>query len=99
MNEELEKRNNFLLGIVLTLATIVVGLVSYVFYTENTTLFRQPNRCEYNGWAYADKEIYDSADGCNVCFCHNGETVCTEKVCTEEETSYCDDGTICPVTE
>jgi len=99
MNEELEKKNNFLFGIILTLATIIVGLVSYIFYTENTTLFNKPNRCEYNGWAYANKETYASVDGCNVCFCYDGETVCTEKVCNEDDISYCDDGTVCPIVE
>ena len=97
MDNELEKKNNFLTGIIITLATITIGLISYVFYTENTSLFREPNRCEYNGWAYADKETYPSVDGCNLCFCYDGETVCTEKECSPESTEYCDDGSVCPV--
>jgi len=98
MDEKTEKKINFLYGILITLGTIVVGLVSYIFYTENTTLFKEPNRCEYNGWAYADKEVYDSVDGCNTCFCYDGETICTEKACTNtNEVKYCDDGTVCPV--
>ncbi|MDX9739424.1 MAG: hypothetical protein RBT33_03665 [Candidatus Dojkabacteria bacterium] len=97
MDNELEKKNNFLTGVIITLATITIGLISYVFYTENTSLFREPNRCEYNGWAYADKETYTSIDGCNTCFCYDGETVCTEKACAPESTKYCDDGTVCPV--
>ncbi len=98
MNEEKEKKINFLYGMAITLATIVVGLISYIFYTSNTSLFKEANRCEYNGWAYADKETYDSIDGCNTCFCYNGETVCTEKACTAETTpELCGDGTVCPI--
>ena len=98
MNEEIEKKINFLYGILITLGTIVVGLVSYILYTENVDLFKEPNRCEYYGWAYADKEFYDSIDGCNTCFCYNGETICTDKACeSTNEVKYCDDGTVCPV--
>jgi len=98
MNEEIEKKINFLYGVLITLGTIVIGLVSYIFYTENVEIFKEPNRCEYNGWAYANKEIYESADGCNTCFCYSGETICTEKACNSiNEVKYCDDGTVCPV--
>lgn len=90
-----EKNTNFAYGIAITLATIVIGLVSYIYYSENLTNLKEAPRCEYNGWAYSDKEIYDSSDGCNVCFCHSGETICTENECNEPE--LCDDGTVCPV--
>ncbi|MGI6423339.1 MAG: hypothetical protein ACOX0X_01805 [Candidatus Dojkabacteria bacterium] len=93
---EIEKKVDFLTGLTITLGTIIVGLVSYIFYTENTEIFIEPKRCEYNGWAYADKEIYEATDGCNICFCHSGESVCSEKTCTEENTKYCSDGTLCP---
>lgn len=79
--EDIEKRKNFLLGLCITLGTIVIGLISFLFYMNKVE--STPNRCEYNGWAYADKDIYDSSDGCNTCFCHNGETICTLKACTE----------------
>lgn len=92
-----EKKIDFLTRVVITLATVIIGLVSYIFYTENTNLFVEAKRCEYNGWAYADKETYESIDGCNVCFCSNGETICTEKQCEDTSTKFCDDGTVCPV--
>lgn len=93
--EEENKKYEFVFGLAITLGTIVIGLASYVFYSENTTRFTQAPRCEYNGWAYADKQTYDSSDGCNVCFCHSGETICTQNECNTPE--LCDDGTVCPV--
>jgi len=80
-----EKERNFALGLAITLGTIVLGLISYIFFTSNTLPTKEPPRCEYNGWAYADKEIFDSSDGCNICFCHTGETICTENVCKEKD--------------
>lgn len=74
-------RNPFLLGLCIALGTLVIGLVSFLLYT--TQVKKDPPRCEYNGWAYANGEIYDSTDGCNTCFCNSGNTVCTEKACGE----------------
>lgn len=79
-----DKGKNFAYGLSITLATIVLGLISYIFYTSNTLIPKEAPRCEYNGWAYADKETFDSTDGCNTCFCHTGETVCTKKSCDEK---------------
>jgi hypothetical protein len=84
MNEDTTKKADFLLGIVITLSTIIIGLVSYIFYTENIELFTEPKRCEYNGWSYANKETYQSIDECNTCICVDGETVCTLMECVEE---------------
>jgi hypothetical protein len=81
MNEDTQKKIQFLYGVIITMGTIIVGLISYIFYTENSELFKQPNKCEYNGWAYSDGETYKSIDGCNTCFCSDGETVCTEMAC------------------
>ncbi len=77
------KGRNFAISLSITLGTIVIGLISYIIFTSTNTSIKETPRCEYNGWAYADKEIFDSADGCNVCFCHSGETICTKEVCTE----------------
>ncbi len=82
MDEKIQKKINTLYGVIITMGTIIVGLISYIFYTENIPLFREPKRCEYNGWAYAHKEIYQSVDGCNTCFCSNGDTICTEMACS-----------------
>lgn len=90
-----EGKKDFVLGIAITLGTIVIGLISYILYTENISRFQETPRCEYNGWAYADKEVYDSIDGCNICFCHTGETICSNDDCDTPE--LCDDGTVCPV--
>lgn len=90
-----EKNTNFAYTISITLATIIIGLVSYIYYTENSSKLRETPKCEYNGWAYEDKQTFSSSDGCNVCFCHSGETICTQNKCDTPE--LCDDGTVCPV--
>ncbi|NLZ24806.1 hypothetical protein GX888_03640 [Candidatus Dojkabacteria bacterium] len=79
-----EKNKTFGYGLSVTLATIVIGLVSYIYYTSNILPNKQPPRCEYGGWAYADKETFESLDGCNTCFCHTGEIICTERECIED---------------
>ncbi|HOF78871.1 MAG TPA: hypothetical protein PLA45_00725 [Candidatus Dojkabacteria bacterium] len=80
------KDNPFLLGLSITLGTIVIGLISFLIYTNQVS--KEPLRCEYNGWAYADGEIYDSTDGCNTCFCNDGKTVCTEKACAAKTCTF-----------
>lgn len=75
---------SFAYGLAITLGTIVLGLISYIFYTSNILTTQQGERCEYNGWAYADKELFESADGCNTCFCHTGDVVCTQVACEED---------------
>ncbi|MBP6976446.1 hypothetical protein KBB42_02535 [Candidatus Dojkabacteria bacterium] len=82
---EEDKGKNFAFALAITLGTIVLGLISYIFFTSNTLIKKEPPRCEYYGWAYADKEIFDSQDGCNTCFCHTGEIVCTQEVCNQGE--------------
>lgn len=77
------KGKNFAISLSITLGTIVIGLVSYIFYTSTAISKKEAPRCEYNGWAYADKEIFDSADECNTCFCHLGETICTTNECLD----------------
>ena len=79
---------NFTLGLSITLGTIVIGLVSYILYTENTFQPVEASMCEYGGWAYSDKEVFDSTDGCNTCFCHSGEVVCTQRDCNTEGCEY-----------
>lgn len=81
------KESSFLLGLCITLGTIVIGLASFLFYT--TYIPKESPRCEYNGWAYANGQIYDSTDGCNTCFCNGGNTVCTEKACLEKSPTSC----------
>jgi len=85
MEESHTKDNSFLLGLSITLGTIVIGLISYILYSTSFT----PNKsvCEYNGWAYSDKESFVSSDGCNQCVCSDGEVVCTQMACTDESAS------------
>ena len=82
MEEYKKKDNSFLLGLSITLGTIVVGLISYIVFTSELP-GREMARCEYNGWAYAHAETFDSTDGCNVCSCNDGEVVCTQLACEE----------------
>ena len=79
MPNDNKNNNSFLLGLNITLGTVVIGLISFILYT--TQVAKEMPRCEYNGWAYADGEIYDSIDKCDTCFCNHGKTVCTDNPC------------------
>jgi len=76
-----DKEKNFIQGLLLTFGVIILGLVSYIYYTSHILPQKPASRCEYNGWAYADKEVFDMGDDCNMCFCSNGETICSKKNC------------------
>lgn len=75
-----KNKHNFLLGLCITLGTIVIGLVSFIVYSNE--LSTQKARCNYNGWSYADSETFKSSDGCNYCACSNGQVVCTAMACS-----------------
>lgn len=74
-------RENFLLGLSITLGVILLGLTSYVVYSEYKIQNRTKARCPYQGWSYEHGESFDSDDGCNICVCSDGGIVCTERVC------------------
>jgi hypothetical protein len=80
-----ESKKKFGYGLSITLGTIVIGLISYIFYTSNLLQIQNPTRCEYGGWAYAHKEIFNSLDGCNTCFCYSGEITCTQNSCNDSD--------------
>ncbi len=82
--EDLEKRMLKLQAVIITMATVIIGLTSYIYYLSSTDGEQTNQRCEYNGWAYANGETYSSSDECNTCVCTNGETVCTEMACLED---------------
>jgi len=82
--KEIEKKYSKLQAVIITLATVIIGLASYIYYISNTNKELANQRCEYNGWAYADGESFPASDDCNTCICSDGEVVCTEIVCTEE---------------
>jgi len=84
--EENKKRDNntFLLGLSITLGTIVVGLTSYIVFTSDMEIpGTEKERCEYSGWAYAHEETFTATDGCNICVCNDGLAVCTDMACEE----------------
>ena len=84
MEKSENKLNSFLLGLSITLGTIVIGLISYIFFTSNIKLpWQEEDRCEYGGWAYAHGETFDSTDGCNICVCNDGVIACTERACED----------------
>lgn len=76
---------DFWISLCIVLGTISVGLASYIFYMSRVNISKEAPRCEYNGWAYADGENFDSTDGCNTCFCDDGLVSCTEKFCEPSE--------------
>lgn len=73
------KKYNFLVGLCITLGTIIIGLISFIVYFN--TVSQQKARCDYAGWSYADGETFKSSDGCNYCACSNGQVVCTVMAC------------------
>ena len=77
-----ERGKNFIQGLLITFGVIILGLVSYIYYTSHILTQKEAPRCEYKGWAYADKEAFDMGDDCNMCFCHSGEIICSEKNCS-----------------
>ncbi|MBU1120169.1 hypothetical protein KKA50_03175 [Patescibacteria group bacterium] len=77
---EENKRHDFLIGLCITLGTIIIGLISYVVYFN--TISQQKARCDYSGWSYANGDQFKSSDGCNSCACSDGQVVCTEMACT-----------------
>jgi hypothetical protein len=79
----MKDRGNFLLGIVITLGTILIGLISYIVYSEYKTQNTPPQRCPYNGWSYESGETFDKGDECNICVCNDGVIACTEMACED----------------
>ena len=79
----MKDKSSFLIGVVITLSTILVGLVSYIVYSEYKTQNTLPQRCPYNGWSYENGESFDSGDGCNICVCNDGMVACTEMSCED----------------
>ena len=79
----MKDRKDFLLGLCITLATIIFGLVSYIVYSEYIVQNDTPDRCPYQGWSYEHGETFDAGDGCNICVCNNGVIACTEKECED----------------
>jgi hypothetical protein len=78
----MKDKENFLLGLSITLGIILLGLTSYIVYSEYKTQNETPNRCPYEGWSYEHGESFDSSDGCNICVCNDGVVACTERDCT-----------------
>jgi hypothetical protein len=77
----MKDKENFLIGLSITLGVILLGLVSYVVYSEYKIQNRTYNRCPYQGWSYEHAESFDAGDDCNVCVCNDGITVCSERSC------------------
>ena len=85
MEEGRKKDNSFLLGLSITLGTIVVGLISYIVFSTDLNPNTEIPRCEYRGWAYAHGETFTMHEDCNVCVCNSGELLCTDIICPEED--------------
>ena len=83
MDQEAIKKINFAYRVAITLGTIIIGLVSYIFYSENIIIKKEIPMCEYNGWAYKDQQTFPSMDNCNTCFCDDGSVICTEISCDQ----------------
>lgn len=77
----MKDKENFLLSLSITLVVILLGLISYIVYSEYKTQNRTLNRCPYEGWSYEHEERFDAGDGCNSCICNDGIVACTEMDC------------------
>ncbi|XP_065826701.1 kielin/chordin-like protein isoform X2 [Oscarella lobularis] len=53
--------------------------------------------CNYRGTMYKNGDIYAAIDGCNTCFCTNGTSTCTKKLCPEIgcKNITCSSGNVC----
>ena len=79
----MKDKENFFLGLSITLGVILLGLISYIVYSEYKGQNRVLNRCPYQGWSYEHGESFDMDDGCNVCICNDGIITCTEMICED----------------
>ncbi len=79
----MKNKENFLLSLSITLGVILLGLISYIVYSEYKIQNRTLNMCPYQGWSYEHGETFDAGDGCNICSCNDGITVCTEMACDD----------------
>lgn len=86
------ENKNFLLSLSITLATILIGLISYIVYTQIQASNKVPLRCPYQGWSYEDGENFEAGDGCNMCICNDGEIACTEMACEDLNLDSTDNG-------
>jgi hypothetical protein len=77
----MKDKENFLLGLCITFGVIILGLISYIVYSEYKIQNKPFNRCPYQGWSYDHGESFDVGDGCNICLCNDGTIVCTEEAC------------------
>ena len=77
----MQDKKSFLLGLSITLGTIVLGLTSYIIYSEYKIQNRTLNRCPYQGWSYEHEESFDAGDDCNICVCNDGIIVCSQREC------------------
>lgn len=85
MEEERKKDSSFLLGLSITLGTIVIGLISYIVFSTDFSPNPELPRCEYRGWGYAHGETFSMDNDCNVCVCNSGELLCTNIICPSED--------------
>ena len=74
----MEDKKNFLLSAVITLSTILIGLVSYIVYSEYQKVNRVPSRCPYSGWEYEHGESFLTNDNSEFCLCNDGTIACTD---------------------
>jgi len=79
----MKNKEHFFLSLSITLGVILLGLISYIVYSEYKIQNRTLNRCPYQGWSYDHGETFNAGDDCNVCLCNDGISVCTEMQCDD----------------
>jgi len=75
---------------------IIIILLIVAFFTLFLTggvLFVMLTGCKFNGGFYLNGSGYNSEDGCNICSCSMGKTVCTLMACENDSTGISEDET------
>jgi len=88
-----QKRNTRLLifaGVALVVVLIIALVIGY-FLGQNSVQVQEDTTdvistsCDYGGETYQDGDNFPADDGCNTCFCDDGNVGCTERYCVPDD--------------
>jgi hypothetical protein len=74
-----------LIGVIMLLILLVCALASWIIYDASGFFITREVSCSYDGNVYQDGESFKASDGCNTCFCEEGEVGCTEMACLDDQ--------------
>jgi len=88
--KEEKKKSLSKIIIIIFIILVLLGLVGLcvlvytILKTNKTTSnesYSQNKQCVYNNITYNDGDKFEAIDGCNSCFCSDGQVSCTEMYC------------------